>query len=425
MMGGENLEKRSFFKKVFGKQPTKVDTNNSYTQLKMMDGYTPYFTSFSGELYDSDVIRACIDAIARNAAKLKAKHIRRIGNNIENTNSNIERLLSVKPNPYMSAYDFIYKIITILYLRNNAFVFIDWDDIGVLRGLYPIDAASVELLELRNDPSQEIYAKFRFRNGQTKVLPYSDLIHLRRHFYKNDIFGESNDIALTPTVELINTSNDGIVNAVKASAYLRGLLKFSANLKPDDLKKQKDAFVADYMTVSNNGGVAAVGVGTEFLKLELDPKMVDDKQLQLINQKAYNYFGISEAIVRSNYTEDEWNAFYSSVIEPLSIQLSLAFTTKLFTEREKGFGNEIIYSANRLSYASNQTKVTMAKELLPLGLFSINEMREVFELEPVKGGDKRIQTLNVVDASKANQYQGVDNDGGGDNNNNEQTTNTT
>lgn len=406
------MEKRSFFNKIFGK-PNKLE-DNSYTQLMMLNGYTPTFSTFSGNLYDSDVIRACVDAIARNAAKLKAKHIRRIGKQIENTNSNIERLLSVQPNPYMSAYDFIYKTVTLLYLRNNTFIYLDWDDMGILRGLYPVDGSVVELLQARDEPDSEIYIRFRFRNGQTKTLPYVDMIHLRRHFFQHDIFGERNDNALTPTIELINASNDGIINAMRSSAYLRGLLKFNSNLNPKDMKAQKDSFVSDYLTMANNGGIAAIDIKTEFQELKLDPKMIDDKQMKLINDKIYDYFGVNEKIVRSTYDENEWNAFYSSVIEPLAIQLSLEFTNKLFTNREKGHGNEVIFSANRLAYASNQTKVNMAKELLPLGLFTLNEMREIFELEPVEGGDKRIQTLNVVDADKANKYQGVD-DGGGDN----------
>ena len=36
---------------------------------------------------------------------------------------------------------------------------------------------------------------------------------------------------------------------------------------------------------------------------------------------------------------------------------------------------------------------------------SLNESRALLGLEPVENGDKRLQSLNYVDATKANEYQ--------------------
>jgi HK97 family phage portal protein len=237
------------------------------------------------------------------------------------------------------------------------------------------------------------------------TVPYSSLIHLRRHFNRDDILGEEGRKPFKPTLDLINTVNQGISNAIKSSARIRGWLKFNQTLRPEDIKKQRDDFVNDYLSINNDGGIAAIDAKCDFTPAEMKMQMADDKQMALIRENAYRYFGVNEKIIQATYNEDEWNAFYSSVIEPIALQLSMEFTDKLFTNREKGFGNEIVFSANRLTYASNQTKVNMAKELAPYGIFTINELREVFELEPVDGGDKRLITLNVVDADKQNEYQ--------------------
>jgi HK97 family phage portal protein len=384
----------------------------------MLNGYVPVFSSFSGEAYDNDVVRSAVDAIARNAAKLKPKHIRRQKDKIAMAGSNIEYILQTRPNPYMDAYTFYYKVVTQYYLQNNSFVFLDWDpESKMLRGLYPINAPTVMLLE----SGGEIFAKFFFLGGQQVVLPYTDLIHLRRFFYQNDFYGETSSNALNPVLELINTTNDGIANAVKSSAYLRGLLKFTSMLKPDDMKKQRDMFVADYMNITNNGGVAATDAKADYIELKSDPKMIDDKQMDSIKSKVYDYFGVNEKIVKSNYTEEEWNAFYESVIEPIAIQLSLEFTEKIFTQREKGHGNEIIFEANRLQYASNKTKIEVVNTLVDRGMMSLNQGLEMFNLPPIEDGDKRILSLNFIDADKANQYQlgqkqPSDNQNGGDNN---------
>jgi HK97 family phage portal protein len=400
LKGGELMQKRSIWDRVFGKEPKQL-TNE--TQFKFMNGFTPVFSDFGDDPYTSDIVRSAIHAIASNAAKLKPKHIRRLNGDVKHVNGQLERLLTVRPNEFMSAYDFIYKVVTQRELYNNAFIFIKWDtSTGLVSGLYPVNMSSVEVVE-----SQDIlFVKFQFPNGQKLTAPYSDFIHLRKFFNQNDMFGEANSKALLPTLDLIHTTDEGIINAVKSSAFLRGLIKFTNSmLKPEDIKKQRDDFVRDYMDVSNNGGIAALDAKAEYQELKNDPKMVDDKQMTTIEEKVYKYFNVNKKIVMSNYNEDEWDAFYENVIEPIAIQLSLETTYKIFSDREQGHGNEIIFEANRLQYASTKTKVSLIKELMPLGMLSKNEGRDIFNLSPIEGGEQHIQTLNVVNAAKADEYQ--------------------
>lgn len=392
-------ERRSLYDMIFGKNPKTI---NNQTQLKMLSGFHPQFSMFGSEAYDSDIVRAAVDSIARHAAKLKPKHVRRVNGQVLPSNSTLERLLQVRPNPFMDAYSFYYKVVTLLYMRNNAFIFINKDSVGNVLGFYPVDASSVELVEAAG----QVFAKFKFMGGQQITLPYEELIHLRRFFYKNDIFGETSERALLPTLELIQTTNDGIANAVKSSAYLRGLLKFTNTMiKPEEIKRQRDLFVTDYLDVTNNGGIAAIDAKAEYQELKNNPMMIDSNQMNAIEEKIYKFYNVNKDIIMSSYNEDTWNAFYESVLEPIAIQLSLEFTSKLFTDRERGFGNEIVFEANRLQYASNRTKIELVKELTSLGLLSLNEAREVFNLSAIEDGDKRIVSLNYVDASLANQYQ--------------------
>jgi len=374
---------------IFGRRPKREQ--QIQTQLRMLNGFAPVFTTFSGDAYDSDVVRAAVDAIARNAAKLKPKHIRRVNGRIEEVGSDIEKLLSLRPNPFMDAYTFYYKVVTQLYLKNNSFVFVDFDEVTKkIRGFYPINAATIEFLEYEGS----IYVKFHFMGGQQKVLPYENLIHLRRFYYRNDLYGEPSDQALYPTLQLIQTTDEGIANAVKSSAFLRGILKFTSMLKPEDMKRQRDLFVQDYLDITNNGGVAATDAKADYIPLNNEPKMVDDKQMEAIRKKVYNYFGVNEKIIQSNYTEDEWNAFYESTIEPLAIQMSLEFTSKLFTDAERSRGNEIIFEANRLQYASMKTKLNL-REMVDRGAMTPNEWRAAMNLAPIEGGDEPIRRLDT------------------------------
>jgi len=391
-------EKRNLFQKIFG----AIRDRLTLTRLQMFNGYTPVFTPWSGNPYEADVVRSAVDAIARNAAKLKAKHIRRVDGKVIPVGGQIERILQVRPNPNMNAYDFLYKLVTTLMIDNNAFAYPLWDGVNLI-AVWPVNCNMAEFLE---DASGTVYVKFYFGTGQHVILPYSEVIHLRRHFYKNDMAGESNK-PVNATLEAIHTTNEGLAQAVKTSANLRGIIKYQGILKESDIKANRDRFVNEYMTVQNTGGVAALDGKADYIELKNDPKMINAAQMKELRDAVYRYFGVNESIIMGKYTEEEWNAFYESTIEPLAVQMSLEFTSKLFTERELGFGNEIIFEANRLQYASVKTKLAL-REMVDRGALTPNEWREAFNLAPVEGGDKPIRRLDTRPTDETDQQDGGD-----------------
>ena len=378
------------------KEPVKTE------RAELLSSSTSVFTPWSGDAYNNDIYRAAVDAIARNAAKLKGTHIIKYADRNETaSNSKINRLLQVQPNPYMSAFDMLYKMVTHYFLYNNAFAYLQKDEKGRLEGIYPLRAMHVDFL---TDHSNELYCKFLFGNSREVILPYADIIHLRRNFNNNDLLGDPNT-ALSPALELAHTQNEGYMNGIKSSANIRGILKFTHIMAPEKLKEEKERFIKDYLSIANDGGIVATDQKTEYVPIDITPVIIDEKQIQAIKTKIYDYLGVSEAIVNSSYTEDEWAAFYESTLEPIAVQMSLEFTRKIFNEREQAFGNSIIFESGRLQFSSNATKVNLIAQLMPYGLLTINQALEILNLPGVKDGDKRLQTLNVVDASKANQYQ--------------------
>lgn len=384
-------------RKIFGKQPNI----SNQERAEVMNGSPAVFTPFSGDAYESDIYRGAVDAIARNAAKLKPTHVITMAGQRTDGDAPLNRILQVKPNPYMTTYDMIYKLVTHYYLYNNAFAYLQKNDKGYLTGIYPLRPVQMEYV---TDPTGELYCKFYFMGGKEFILPYSEVFTIRRHFNSNDLLGDENT-AILPTLGLAHTQSEGLENGIKVSANLRGLLKYNQVLSPEKLKQEKEAFISDYLTVSNTGGIAALDSKFDYVPLKNEPYIIDDKQLQAVKQKIYDYLGISEKIVNSTYNEDEWSAFYESIIEPLALQFSLELTDKLFTTREQAFGNSILLEANRLQFASNTTKTSILKELMPLGLFTINQALEILNLPAVEDGDRRVQTLNVVSTDIVDQYQ--------------------
>lgn len=395
---------------IFRRRVQQVE-QSSKSRVEVMNGGPAIFTQFSGNAYESDIYRSAVDSIARNVAKLKPVHVATIDRTRKDGDNYLNRILQVRPNPYMTAYDMFYKIVTHYYLYNNAFAYLQKDENGKLTGIYPLSPVNMEYL---TDLTGELYCRFFFAGDKQVTLSFRDVFTIRRFYNSNDLLGDKNT-AILNTLDLAHTQNEGISNSIKSSATIKGLLKYNQILSPENLKKEKEEFIKDYLSISNNGGIAALDSKMDYVPLEIKGVSIDNEQMSAVKQKIYDYLGVSEKIINSTYNEDEWSAFYESVVEVIGLQISLELTDKIFTPREQAFGNSIIMEANRLQFASNATKTNMLKELMPLGLFTVNQALEILNLPSVEDGDRRVQTLNVANTKIVDEYQmnkkGANNEG--------------
>ena len=350
------MEFRNMFNAIFGGKKNDIVTQ----QIQLLNSCDNYFSPWGQNIYDDATVRTCVDTIARNAAKLRPAHIRRVDDKVVKTDSALDSLLSTRPNQYMSTYDFLYKLVTQLYLYNNAFAYIQTDASGNVSAIYPLDYNSLELRELNN----ELYCRFRFNGGQQTTVPYEDLIHIRRHFNDSDIFGSSNLQPLDGPLNILNSVKQALENAVKNCTKLRGYLKAVGTVRDEDLTAILKNFTSQFTSsTSTTGGIGAIDNRVDFKQITGDIQTADNSQMTYCREDIYRYFGLSDKMVTGTFTESDSNAFYESLIEPLSIQLSQEFTAKVFTSRAQGFGNEIVFQTNRLEYADLKSKTAMIQVL--------------------------------------------------------------
>ena len=356
------------------------------------------YYAWNGNLYKSDIVRACIRPKAKAVGKLVAKHIRETilqdGTTSLKVNPDVYmRFLLEEPNPYMTGQMLQEKVTTQLQLNNNAFIYINRDDNGYANELYPIPCMSAEAIY---NSQGDLFLKCTMKNGKVITYPYSDIIHLRQDYNGNDIFGESPREALLPLMEIVNTTDQGIVKAIKNSGIVKWLLKFNQALRPEDLKKQTKDFTDNFLSIENAGGAA--GVDAKCDATQIDPKdyVPNAAQMDRTILRLYSFFGTNDKIVQSKYTEDEWNSYYEAEIEPLAMQLSGEYTRKLFNRRERGFGNSIMCEASNLQYASMSTKLGLVA-MVDRGAMEPNEWRRIIGgLTPLDGGDVPIRRLDTA-----------------------------
>ena len=360
----------------------KNDQNKTYSQIQELGTYKSYFGNFGNNIYLSDDVRSCLRALSEHSSKANPRC------NVEN----IQYLLSLRPNKFMNGKDFLAKVRNLLEVYNTAFIFIDRDNKGNVIALYPIPYQTFEGVEYQGN----LFIQFQFAGTAANQLtvPWADLAVLRKDYLMSDIAGESNAPLLGP-LGVMKTLDQGLENAVKSTANLRGILKSTKGmLSPDVLRKQKNQFVKDYMNINNSGGIASLDATQEFKEINLKPTTASAEEMAAYRERVYRYFGVNEKIIKSNYSESDYDAFYESRIEPFLIALSLELTYKIFTERQRAFGNEIWYESNRLQFASAKTKISMVA-LVDRALMTPNEYRSLFNLAPYEGGDEFVLRLDT------------------------------
>ena len=346
---------------------------------KEIGTYTARFSSFGTDVYANEVVRACIRTLAEHTSKANVKVLR----DGKQGDKRLQRMIQYRPNIYMNGKDFLYKVRTLLEINNVCFIYIMRDDFGKCIGLYPMPTAQLEAVEVAGG----LYITFRFPSGVVMTHSWDDLAVLRKDYNTSDIWGDSNEAILT-SLDLLNTTNEGMANAIKSTANLRGILKTTkAMLSPEDAKKQKDRFVSDYMGLTNSSGIAMLDATQSFDPITIQPQIANYKNVEELRLNIYRYFGLDEDAILSRLVDEKWEAFYEAKIEPVLIALGLELTNKIFTDRERGFENEIIFESNRMQNMSAKNKLALVQMVDRMAM-TPNEWRQVMNMAPVPWGDE-------------------------------------
>lgn len=368
----------SLFDFLFKHRPQPKGTYEG--EFKLLDGYRPAFTSFGGELYESELIRAAINARATHISKLKVE--------MQGTaRPALQNKMKHAPNQLQTWSQFMYRLSTILDVHNTAFIVPVYDRYGEPSGIFTPLPHKCEVVQYNDKP----FLRYEFNWGERAAIELEYCGILTKFQYKHDFFGESNH-ALFPTMDLIHIVDQGIEEGVKSAASYRFIAQVSNFTKAEDLKNERLRFNEENLSREAKGGGLLLFPNTykDIRQIEAKPWVVDDKQMALIKSNVYEYFGVNEDVLTNKAIGDAWAAFYEGAVEPFAIQFSEVMTKMLFTLREQSNGNMVTATANRLQYLSNQDKLNVSSQMLDRGIMSINDVREIWNLPPVDGGDARI-----------------------------------
>jgi len=359
--------------KIFGKREQPAELKNAKT-FKLLEGYTPVFSSWRGSIYESELIRASLDAWGRHAAKLKPNMKGAAAPELQNK-------LRVRPNAFTEWSKFLYQTAVVLGVRNNSFIVKTRDEFGNPTGIINLVPKTWELVEYRGDP----WIRFTLLNDKKRAERLSETGILTRYQYRSELFGENNE-ALKPILDLITMQRQGIEEGIKNGASYRFSAQSDNWASDEDLSQEMTRF--NKVTFGNKataGGVLLFpNTYTNIQQIKQDAYKVDADQEKLIKENVFDYFAVNEDILQNTAFGDKWLAFYEGFVEWFAIQLGEVISGMLFTDRERiGYGNQVFFSSNRLQYMSNADKMTAISQLADRGLATRNELREILNLEPL------------------------------------------
>lgn len=392
----------SLFDKIFRpKDATKSQealqrANETFLSLR---GYSPVFRDWNGKIYESEIVRAAIDARARHISKLK----------VEITGSaqpQLQTKLRTGPNQWQTWSQFLYRLSTILDVHNTAFVVPVFDKNMVITGYYPVLPESAEVVEYKGIE----WLRYKFSHGETAAVELRKCAILTKHQYREDFFGENNN-ALNETMQLMHIQNEGIEEAIKNSASYRFIAQVNNFTKTEDLAKERKRFSEENLTKDADAGGILLFPNTysNIKQVDAKPYTVDAEQMKLILANVENYFGVNEKVLRNEAEGDQLDAFFNGAIEPFAIQFSESMTRAIFSERERANGSYLMANANRLQFMSISAKTSLAQLMLDRGVMSINEARALFNYGPVEGGEMRTIRGEYKDAGDVEELNGGNN----------------
>lgn len=389
------------FDKLFGgkKEPNETQYEGFF---KLLNGYRPHFTSFGGGVYESELVRAAIGARATHISKLKVDVL-------GSAKPALRNKLRHGPNQFQTWSQFLYRLSTILDIHNTAFITPVYDELGEVSGIYCPLPHKCEVVQFNGVP----FLRYQFSFGEHAAIELESCGIMTKYQYKDDFFGETNK-ALLPTMDLIHIQNQGIQEGVKSAATYRFMAQLSNFSKAEDLKKERLRFTEENLASDSDGGGLLLFPNTysNVQQISAKPFTADAEQMKLIKDNVFEYFGVNEDVLENKAFGDAWSAFYEGAIEPFAIQFSEVMTRMLFTFREQSQGNEVMATSNRLQYLSNRDKLDVSAQLLDRGIMSINDVREIWNLPPVEGGDERIIRGEYYNANDKINEEGASNDEG-------------
>lgn len=369
-----------FFDNLFGDKKANIEKiNKAKKTFEIVTAYKPVYSTWRGQIYESELVRASIDARARHFEKLGIEFI---GSGAKSFTNNLRK----RPNEFTTWPQFLYRVSTMWDVANNVIIVPTYDAALNRVGIWPLLPKDVSIV----DADGELYLRYTYGINKRYhgACLMKECARLTRFQFDNDFWGENND-ALDPTMQVDDLQKQGIQEAIKNSAIYRFMARVNNFVNDDDMKEKRKNFTeANFKGDEDNGGLLLFPHEFEDIR-QLDPQAykVDPQQAEFIRTNVFNYFGVNLEILQNKAVGDQLMAFYEGCVEPRAREFSDALRFMIYSDKEIANGNKVYLSTNNVQFMSMADKKSILEVAGDRGYITQNEGREILNLPPLEGGD--------------------------------------
>lgn len=385
------------------------------TLVSLLNDSQAMFSYGGQNVYLSDHVNNCIDRIAIEVSKMSVLSVVTGMNTVKVQNDEISRLFRFKPNPLQTTKDFLACCEWLRRKDCNCFIYPQYEIIKDKMGneykyytaFWPLNPTSIEIGV--DDTNKVWEIKFHWRSGGTDIIPYSDVVHLKWRRGKNTVIGGGSDFG-TPDIRELSESVSAlgeilktVPKALKSSLKINGMYRAKTVVDGNLLNSMRDEF--EKHISKSESGIIATDLPGEFVPINMSPTKIDDTVMKFLKSIIRERYGISEAMLSGDFNAEQHGAFYQSCLEDFQTEFEQAMSACVFTQREQDIGHRIRTYYSRTAFMTNNQKIELATLGTNTGLFTLNQILDMFGYEPQPDGDRRLQSLNYISTNIADDYQ--------------------
>ncbi|MGG3850105.1 phage portal protein, partial [Brevibacillus agri] len=295
-----------------------------------------------------DTVFSCVRIRSESVAKLPLKVFREDESGIQKqTRHPAFQLLRLRPNPYMSAYDFWKCIEAQNDLYGNAYASIEFDKRGRIVGLWPMDSSRVKIV-VDNDTSasgvvtnrSKLWYEVNLGYEQRKIMPH-ELLHFKGGVTLDGIVGLSPLDCLRATLENGASANRFINNFYKQGLQVKGVVQYVGDLDEKAKRNFREKFESMSSGLNNSHRIALLPIGYQFKEIALnmhDAQFLENNQLTI--RQIASAFGIKmhqlNDLSRATHTNvaEQQKEFYTDTLQPILTMYEQELTYKLLLHDE-------------------------------------------------------------------------------------------
>ena len=350
-------------------------------------------------VYDSDLPYQCISRIQAEVCKCIPCHILRTAGSVQTIDDDVTRVFR-NPNPIMSTFDMLSRIIYMLYTRDNAWIYPVYEGTQLVE-LYPLDVTFVKFIYYGG----ELWVHLTFGNGEEHEIPYLSCVHIRRNFGEDEWVGQSKTKPLLSNLSINENLLHGVEKALDSSTTINGVVQFGSLHARDRMEKEVAAFEASLR--KSESKLLSLDNQSTFHKIQKDVKLIDKETLAFVQGLVTNHYSVPEPILNGTTTKEDRSNWHDSTIAPLMENIGQAFSNILFSAARRNKGHALqLYSGSRLDLMNSTDLIATVDLYTSIGAMSINQALETIGLPPIgEEGNVRMMSLNYINAKYATEYQ--------------------